>query len=50
MAYLHSNGTWDLVMLEQNVFNVVTLSFDDYNVLKFHLDMLIIVQVCRTMD
>jgi len=37
-------------MLEQNVFNITTLSFDDNKVLKFQLDMLIFVQVCRTID
>jgi len=36
--------------LEQNVFSIVTLSFDDNKVLKSQLDMLIFVQVCRTID
>jgi len=36
--------------LEQNVFNVTTLSFDDNKVLKIQLNMLIFVQVCRTID
>jgi len=36
--------------LEQNVFNIATLSFDDNNVLKDQLDMLIFVQVCRTIN
>jgi len=31
-------------MLEQNVFNIVTLSFDDNKVLKVQLDMLICVK------
>jgi len=30
------------------VFNIATLCFDDNNVLKVQLDMLIFVQVCRT--
>jgi hypothetical protein len=37
-------------MLEQNVFNIVTLNFDDNKVLKVKLDMLIFVQVCKTID
>jgi len=36
--------------LEQNVFNIVTLSFDDNKVLKVQVDTLIFVQVCRTID
>jgi len=35
-------------MSEQNVFNITTLSFDDNKVLKSQLDILIFVQVCRT--
>jgi len=31
------------VLLEQNVFNITTLSFDDNKVLKSQLDMLIFV-------
>jgi len=38
----------DFCMLEQNVFNIKTLSFDDNKLLKSQLDMLIFVQVCRT--
>jgi len=38
------------VLLEQNVFNITTLSFDDNKVLKSQLDMLIFVQVWRTID
>jgi len=34
-------------LLEQNVFNFATLCFDDNNVLKVQLDMLIFVQVWR---
>jgi len=34
-------------LLEQNVFNIATLSFDDNKVLKVQLDMLIFVQVRR---
>ena len=30
------------------MFNITTLSFDDNKVLKCQLDMLIFVQVCRT--
>jgi len=37
-------------LLEQNVFNIVTLGFDDNIVLKVQLDMLIFVQVCKTVD
>ena len=37
-------------MVEQNLFNISTLSFDDNKVLKCQLDMLIFVQVCRTID
>ena len=37
-------------MLEQNVFNIAALSFDDNKVLKSQLDMLIFVQVYRTID
>ena len=37
-------------MLEQNVFNIASLSFDDNKVLKVQLDMLIFFQVCRTID
>jgi len=37
-------------MLEQNVFNTVTLSFVDKNVLKVQLDMLIFIQVYRVID
>jgi len=36
--------------LEQNVFNITTLRFDDNKVLKSQLNMLIFVQVCRTID
>jgi hypothetical protein len=37
--------------MEQNKFNnIATLSFDDNNVLKVQLNMLIFVQVCRTID
>jgi len=32
------------------MFNIVTLSFDDNNVLKVQLDMLIFVQMCRMID
>jgi len=35
-------------MLEQNVFNITTLSFDDNMALKCQLYMLIFVQVRRT--
>jgi len=35
-------------MLEQNVFNITTLSFDDNKILKCQLELLIFVQVCRT--
>jgi len=35
-------------MLEQNVSNIVSLSFDDNKVLKVQLNMLIFVQVCWT--
>jgi len=38
------------IMLEQNVFNIATLSFDDNKVLKVQSDMLIFVQVCKTID
>jgi len=34
-----------LTLLEQNVFNITTLSFDDNKVLKCQLNMLIFVQV-----
>ena len=37
-------------MLEQNVFNITTFSFDDNKVLKSQLDMLIFVHVCRTIN
>jgi len=37
-------------MLEQNVLNNTTLSFDDNKILKCQLDMLIFVQVSRTID
>jgi len=37
-------------MLEQNVFNITTLSFDDNKVIKSQLDMLIFVQEWRTKD
>ena len=37
-------------LLEQNVFNFATLSFDDNKVLKVQLDMLIFVQLSRTID
>jgi len=37
-------------LLEQNVFNIVTLSFDDNKVLKSQMDMLIFVPVCRTIN
>jgi len=37
-------------MVEQNLFNISTLSLDDNKVLKCQLDMLIFVQVCRTID
>jgi len=37
-------------VLEQNVFNIATLSFDDNNVLKVQLDMLIFVQVYKTIN
>jgi len=37
-------------LLEQNVFNIVSLSFDDNKVLKVQLDMLIFIQVCKTID
>jgi len=37
-------------VLEKNVFNIATLSFDDNKVIKLILDMLIFVQVCRTID
>ena len=37
-------------LLEQNVFNIITLNFDDNKVLKSQLDVLIFVQVCRTID
>jgi len=37
-------------MLEQHVFNTTTLSFDDNKVLTSQLDMLIFVQVRRTID
>jgi len=37
-------------LLEQNVFNITTLSFDDNKVLKSQLDMLIFVQVCKTIE
>ena len=33
-------------LLEQNVFSISTLSFDDNKVLKSQLNMLIFVQVC----
>jgi len=36
--------------LEQNVFKIAILSFDDNKVLKVQLDMLIFVQVCNTID
>jgi len=39
-----------LTLLEQNVFNITTLSFDDNKVLKCQLDMLIFVQVYKTID
>jgi hypothetical protein len=39
-------GKWCL--LEQNVFNIVTLSFDDNKILKIQFDMLIVVQMYRT--
>jgi hypothetical protein len=39
-----------LRMLEQNVFNIASLSFDDNKVLKVQLNMLIFVQVCLTID
>jgi len=40
-----------LVVLEQNVFDNATLSFDDNKGIKIcQLDMLIFVQVCRTID
>jgi len=35
-------------VLEQNVFKITTLSFDDNKVLKSQLDMILFVQVCRT--
>jgi len=38
------------LLLEQNVFNITTLSFDDNKVLKMSTGMLIFVQVCRTID
>jgi len=38
------------ILLEQNVFNITTLSFDDSKVLKRQLYMLTFVQVCRTID
>lgn len=41
---------FDIKLLEQNVFNIVTLSFDDNKVLKVQLDKLIFVQVCRIID
>jgi len=34
-------------LLEQNVFNIITLSFDDNKVFKCQLERLIFVQVCR---
>jgi len=37
-----------MLLLEQNVFNIATLSFDDNKVLKCQLVLLIFVQVCRT--
>jgi len=37
-------------MLEQNEFKQCLLRFDDNKVLKVQLDMLISVQVCRTID
>jgi len=36
-------------VLEQNVFNIATLNFDDNKVLKVQFDMLIFVQVCKTL-
>jgi hypothetical protein len=38
------------MLLEQNVFNIATLSIDDNKVLKVQLDMLIFVQMCKTID
>jgi len=38
----------DAIMLKQNEFKQCLLSFDDKNVLKIQLDMLIFVQVCMT--
>ena len=37
-------------LLEQNVFNIASLSFDGNNVLKVQLDILIFIKVCRTID
>jgi len=37
-------------MLEQNVCDIFTLSFDHNNVLKVQLDMLIFVQVFQTIN
>ena len=46
---LYACGT-NRLLLEQNVFNITTLSFDDNKVLKSQLDMLIFVQVCKTIE
>jgi len=37
-------------VLEQNMFNIVSLSFVDNKILKVQLDMQIFVQVCRIID
>lgn len=34
------------ILLQQNMFNIVTLSFDNNKVLKVQLDMIIFVQMC----
>jgi len=46
----HMKEVCHYILLEQNVFNIATLSFNDNKVLKVQLDMLIFVQVWRTID